>query len=116
MAYFSSVADRARNRDPGHENVNSAGRSTRDRIVAATASLIAEVGWGAVTSRTVAARAGVKPGLIHYYFGSMDDLRRVTVAGRIFTFFQDRIGAVAAETDPGVGRVDPSGPHLWGSA
>lgn len=31
-------------------------------------------GYAAATSRRVAARAGVKPALVHYYFPSMDDL------------------------------------------
>lgn len=33
-----------------------------------------EDGYAAVTSRRVAARAGLKPQLVHYYFRSMDDL------------------------------------------
>jgi AcrR family transcriptional regulator len=33
-----------------------------------------EEGYAAATSRRVAARAGVKPALVHYYFPSMDDL------------------------------------------
>jgi AcrR family transcriptional regulator len=31
-------------------------------------------GYAAATSRPVAAKAGVKPTLVHYYFPSMDDL------------------------------------------
>ncbi|BBY18834.1 TetR/AcrR family transcriptional regulator [Mycolicibacterium litorale] len=33
-----------------------------------------EEGYAAATSRRVAARAGVKPALVHYYFPSMDEL------------------------------------------
>ncbi|KKW63742.1 helix-turn-helix domain-containing protein [Mycolicibacterium elephantis] len=33
-----------------------------------------EDGYAAATSRRVAARAGVKPALVHYYFPTMDDL------------------------------------------
>jgi AcrR family transcriptional regulator len=33
-----------------------------------------EDGYAAVTSRRVAARAGLKPQLVHYYFRTMDDL------------------------------------------
>ncbi len=33
-----------------------------------------EQGYAAVTSRRVAARAGLKPQLVHYYFRAMDDL------------------------------------------
>jgi AcrR family transcriptional regulator len=35
---------------------------------------MAEEGYAAVTSRKVAARAGLKPQLVHYYFRTMDDL------------------------------------------
>src|SRR6516225_639477 len=33
-----------------------------------------ESGYAAVSSRRVAARAGLKPQLVHYYFRTMDDL------------------------------------------
>ncbi len=33
-----------------------------------------EEGYAAVTSRRVAAQAGLKPQLVHYYFRTMDDL------------------------------------------
>ena len=33
-----------------------------------------EQGYAAVTSRALAARAGLKPQLVHYYFRTMDDL------------------------------------------
>lgn len=33
-----------------------------------------EAGYAAVTSRRIAAKAGLKPQLVHYYFASMDDL------------------------------------------
>lgn len=49
---------------------------TRRRLLDATVALIAEVGWGGVTSRAVAERAGVNNGVVHYHFGSMDGLRR----------------------------------------
>src|SRR5690349_20615746 len=40
----------------------------------ATAQIMLEEGYAASTSRRVAAKAGVKPALVHYYFPSMDDL------------------------------------------
>jgi AcrR family transcriptional regulator len=36
--------------------------------------LLTEEGYAAVTSRRLAARAGLKPQLVHYYFRTMDDL------------------------------------------
>jgi AcrR family transcriptional regulator len=43
-------------------------------LVEATERLMLEEGYAAVSSRRVAAEAGVKPALVHYYFPSMDDL------------------------------------------
>ncbi|WP_063002496.1 TetR/AcrR family transcriptional regulator [Nocardia mikamii] len=50
------------------------GRQTRARLMDAATALIAERGWGAVTTRLVAERAGVRAGLVHYHFRSVDDL------------------------------------------
>ncbi|MBF6181182.1 TetR/AcrR family transcriptional regulator [Nocardia otitidiscaviarum] len=50
------------------------GRQTRARLMAAAVELIVERGWGAVTTRLVADRAGVRPGLVHYHFPSVTDL------------------------------------------
>jgi AcrR family transcriptional regulator len=48
--------------------------STRDMLIAATIQIMIEEGYGAATSRRVAAKAGVKPALVHYYFPTMDEL------------------------------------------
>jgi AcrR family transcriptional regulator len=48
--------------------------ATRALILDATAKLIREEGYAAVSSRRVAARAGLKPSLVHYYFPTTDDL------------------------------------------
>jgi len=47
---------------------------TRDALVRATAQIMLEEGYAAATSRRVAARAGIRPPLVHYYFPTMDDL------------------------------------------
>lgn len=47
---------------------------TRRALIRATAELMIEEGYAAATSRRVAAKAGVRPALVHYYFPSMDDL------------------------------------------
>jgi len=41
---------------------------------------LAEKGWGGLRTRELADRAGVNKGLVHYYFGSMDNVRLETVA------------------------------------
>ncbi|BBZ46912.1 TetR family transcriptional regulator [Mycobacterium parmense] len=43
-------------------------------LVDATSQLMVEEGYAAATSRRVAAKAGVKPALVHYYFPTMDEL------------------------------------------
>lgn len=50
------------------------GEQTRSRLMTAAVELIAERGWGAVTTRMVAERAGLRPGLVHYHFRSVTDL------------------------------------------
>ncbi|MER7212088.1 MULTISPECIES: TetR/AcrR family transcriptional regulator [Streptosporangium] len=50
------------------------GRATRQRLFDAAVALIGEVGWGGVTTRMVAERAGVAPGVVHYHFASVTDL------------------------------------------
>jgi TetR/AcrR family transcriptional regulator, regulator of biofilm formation and stress response len=50
------------------------GRDTRARLMDAAVASIAEHGWGAVTTRMVAERAGLRPGLVHYHFTSVNDL------------------------------------------
>ena len=47
---------------------------TRAQLLDATEHLMLREGYAAVTSRRVAAEAGVNPALVHYYFRTMDDL------------------------------------------
>ena len=53
-----------------------AGPNAKNRSVLLDAAerLMLEEGWTAVTSRRVAAAAGLKPQLVHYYFRTMEDL------------------------------------------
>jgi AcrR family transcriptional regulator len=43
-------------------------------LLDAAERLLVEQGYGAVTTRKVAERAGVNHGLVHYYFGSMEEV------------------------------------------
>jgi TetR/AcrR family transcriptional regulator len=47
---------------------------SRAALLDAALALMLEEGYASVTSRRVAARAGLKPQLVHYYFRTMDDL------------------------------------------
>lgn len=73
---------------------------TREKIIEAAASLIPELGWGDVSSRRVAERAGVNTGVIHYHVESIGELRRIAAVRKIRTFFLDRIGEALAQSDP----------------
>ena len=48
--------------------------ATRAPILDAAETLMRDEGYGAVSTRRVAARAGIKPSLVHYYFPTTDDL------------------------------------------
>ncbi|BBX63972.1 TetR family transcriptional regulator [Mycobacterium saskatchewanense] len=50
--------------------------TARDLLIDATILIMVEEGYAAATSRRVAAQAGVKPALVHYYFPTMDELYR----------------------------------------
>lgn len=45
-----------------------------DALLDAAEQLLVEIGYAAITTRKLAERAGVNHGLVHYYFGSMEDL------------------------------------------
>jgi AcrR family transcriptional regulator len=53
---------------PGDRN------ATAERILDAAERLLVEVGHAGITTRGLAEEAGANQGLIHYYFGSMDEL------------------------------------------
>ncbi|WP_168221117.1 TetR/AcrR family transcriptional regulator [Actinomadura sp. WMMA1423] len=52
------------------------GAATRAAILEAAGALIAELGWGRVTMRAIAAKAGVPHGVISYHFQGKDDVLR----------------------------------------
>jgi AcrR family transcriptional regulator len=54
--------------------MSARGEATRTRLLAAALDLIPEVGWGAVSTRAVAERAGLNPALVHYHFPTTADL------------------------------------------
>ncbi len=109
------------NSEPTVDSVGGGGRgdATRQKIAQAAVELVAELGWDAVTTRAVAARAGVNPALVHYHFGSMDVLLRSAVVAALereigqgvvpFTTSTSFTGALAGATDA-IARFDPDTP------
>jgi AcrR family transcriptional regulator len=59
---------------PAPRRIGATDSKSRAQLLDAAEALIFEEGYAAVTSRRVAARAGLKPQLVHYYFRTMDDL------------------------------------------
>src|SRR3954453_21912510 len=59
---------------PADERSKVGREATREALIDATAQIMLEEGYAAATSRRVAAQAGVKPALVHYYFPTMDEL------------------------------------------
>lgn len=57
------------------------GREVRQKLLSAATELIPELGWTAVSTRIVADRAGVAPGLVHYHFRSLQALLRSAAIG-----------------------------------
>lgn len=67
-------------------DVSDARQQTTAALMDAAERLLFEVGYAGVTTRRVAEEAGVKHGLVHYYFGSMEELLTQTLerlAGRL---------------------------------
>ncbi len=78
---------------------------TRQRLSRAAAELIAEQGWGAVTTRSVADRAGVNKALVHYHFGSVDLLLVSAVAEAFSAEVSAGVEVVLGPEDPADGLV-----------
>ena len=71
------------------------------RLMDAATDLIAARGWSAVTTRLVAERAGVRPGVVHYHFRTVDDLL-IDAALRLMGSLADGIPGAA---EPGGVRI-----------
>jgi AcrR family transcriptional regulator len=69
--------------------------ATREALIDATAQIMVDEGYASATSRRVAAKAGVKPALVHYYFPSMDDLFVAVLRDKAETNLQRQRQAIA---------------------
>ena len=54
-------------------------RNPRQALLDAAERLLIEVGYAGITTRRLAAIAGVNHGLVHYYFGSMENVLASTL-------------------------------------
>jgi len=72
-------------------------RRTRDRVLSAALELFNERGSGAVTTNHVAARAGISPGNLYYWFGDKDEIVRELYAQFVAAY--ERLWGVG-DSDP----------------
>lgn len=79
------------------------GRATRERLLAAAVELVGEAGWGRVTTRLVAERAGVRPGLVHYHFASVEDLLVTACTGVAGAMLAEALRGLTAHPDVDAG-------------
>lgn len=79
---------------------------TRIRLLEAAVAVMAEGGWAAVTSRVVADRAQANNALVHYYFGSVDALRRAAVMHAVEKELEGPVEAILRAGDALAGVAD----------
>lgn len=99
---------RAREKQP----ISEQRQQVTARLMDAAERLLYDVGYAGVTTRAVAEEAGVKHGLVHYYFGSMDELLTQTLER-----FVDQLAEAleALYDDPGLSFADKwrLGSQFW---
>ncbi len=108
---------RARQSEPRKE------ASTREKLIAAAEALLAEGGSGAISTRHIADRAGVNQALVHYHFGSVENLmlevmrgasvRAMEVVQGRYAGDRDFVDKWLADLDPTLQRADLFGPKSW---
>lgn len=80
------------------ESAKAGKQSPRDKLIQAAGQLMLESGYAAVTSRRVAAKAGLKPQLVHYYFKGMDELYLALYHQYVDTLVERQRAALASTT------------------
>ena len=79
------------------------GRDVRARLLQAARELISEVGWGGVSTRVLAERAGVRYGLVHYHFESLQALLRQATLGAMSGMLEGTAALLTGAASPADG-------------
>lgn len=79
------------------------GRGVRELLLEAATGLIGEVGWSGVSTRILADRAGVRSGLVHYHFQSLQALLRQATLEAMGGMLAGTADLLAEGTDPADG-------------
>lgn len=85
------------------------GLDLKQAILDAAESLFARHGFYGVTTRQVAAEAGVDTALIHYYFGAKRELFDAVFLRRAEILNRERIASIDAYEAANAGRMTPEG-------
>ena len=86
----------------------SARAETEDAFLDAAERLLIDIGYSGISTRRLAEEAGANHGLVHYYFGSMENL-----FVRVLERFTERLVARQREM---YSRTDMSGAEKWKTA
>ncbi|MFC8797168.1 TetR/AcrR family transcriptional regulator [Promicromonospora sp. NPDC057138] len=86
----------------GRTNVER-GRDVRARLLEAARELIGEVGWSGVSTRVLAERAGVRYGLVHYHFESLQALLRQATLEAMSGMLDETAGLLTEAASPADG-------------
>ncbi|BCK67390.1 TetR family transcriptional regulator [Streptomyces libani subsp. rufus] len=87
---------------PGQTNAER-GRNVREQLLVAARELIGELGWNAVSTRTLAERAGVRAGLVHYHFESLQALLRQATLEEMRRMLDGTAALLATTANPAAG-------------
>jgi AcrR family transcriptional regulator len=75
--------------------------STRERLIEATFTVVARDGLEATSVKTIAAEAGITPGLLHYHFPTKDALLEAALR-RATESYAERLAALRSAHPPGL--------------
>lgn len=73
---------------------------TKAKILDATDQLFGELGFDATSTRDIAERSGINKALIHYHFGTKDDLLEVLLDGYYERLTSELVAALGRHTEP----------------
>jgi AcrR family transcriptional regulator len=79
------------------------GRVARAQLLTAARELIGEIGWGAVSTRVLAERAGIRSSLVHYHFQSLQALLRQAAVEEMRRTLEGTAALLVAAADPADG-------------
>jgi len=89
------------------------GDRTRDRLLDSLEAIAAESGIAALSHRVIARHAQLNSGLIHYHFGTIDQLLEQALARRAARLSRTQIAAIQQATARGQWSVEDVIDALW---